>query len=125
MEMNFNLANVQGVSSSMPRLKPYEIHEVTFTNIKTERIQGKKDPDAVYDLLKVRFENSDGYYEETIFFPKESDLKRPTRQNKEGHEVEMPSSFERTMKFIAQLGTVLAPKEYEKIKLKLRKIYTN
>lgn len=116
MEMNFNLSNTQAISSSMPRLKPYEIHRVAFKDIKVERIQGKKDPDAVYEILKVRFENKDGYYEESIFFPKESDLKRPTRQNKEGHEVEMPCNFERTMTFIAQLGTVLAPAEYGKMK---------
>lgn len=114
--MNFNLSNTQAISSSMPRLKPYEIHRVAFKDIKVERIQGKKDPDAVYEILKVRFENKDGYYEESIFFPKESDLKRPTRQNKEGHEVEMPCNFERTMTFIAQLGTVLAPAEYGKMK---------
>ena len=114
--MNFNLSNTQATSSSMPRLKPYEIHRVAFKDIKVERIQGKKDPDAVYEILKVRFENKEGYYEESIFFPKESDLKRPTRQNKEGHEVEMPCNFERTMTFIAQLGTVIAPEEYGKMK---------
>ena len=36
---------------------PYEIHRVAFKDIKVERIQGKKDPDAVYEILKVRFEN--------------------------------------------------------------------
>ena len=116
MEMNFNLSHVQATSSSMPRLKPYEIHRVAFKDIKVEHIQGKKDPDAVFDILKVRFENKDGYYEESIFFPKESDLKRPTRQNAQGHEVEMPCNFERTMTFVSQLGTVIAPKEFEKAK---------
>lgn len=116
MEMNFNLSNVQAVSSSMPRLKAYEVHRVAFKDIKVEHIKGKKDPDAVFDILKVRFENNDGYYEESIFFPKESDLKRPVRTNAQGHEVESPCNFERTMAFIAQLGAVIAPKEYEKMK---------
>lgn len=116
MELNFNLSAAPAVSSSLPRLKPYQIHRVKLADIKVEQIKGKKDPDAVYDILKIRFENNEGYYEESVFFPKEGDNKRPTRQNKEGHEVEMPSSFERTMSLIAQVGTVLNPKEFEKMK---------
>lgn len=116
MELNFNLSATPSVSTSKPRLKPYEIHRVKLADVKVETLKGKKDPDAVYEILKVRFENNDGYYEESIFFPKEGDDKRPTRQNKEGHEVESPSNFERTMSFIAQLGTVIAPKEFEKLK---------
>lgn len=116
MELNFNLSAAPAVSTSKPRLKPYEIHRVKLADVKVETLKGKKDPDAVYEILKVRFENNDGYYEESIFFPKEGDDKRPTRQNKEGHEVESPSNFERTMSFIAQLGTVIAPKEFERLK---------
>lgn len=116
MELNLNLAAVPAVSTSMPRLKAYEIHKVKLVSIKVESIKGKKDPDATFDILKVRFENSEGFYEESIFFPKEGDDKRPTRQNKEGHTVEMPSNFERTMSFISQLGTVLAPAGFNKLK---------
>ena len=97
-------------------MKPYEIHRVKLADVKVETLKGKKDPDAVYEILKVRFENNDGYYEESIFFPKEGDDKRPTRQNKEGHEVESPSNIERTKTYIDQLGTVIAPKEFERLK---------
>lgn len=116
MELNFNLSATPSVSTSKPRLKPYEIHRVKLAEAKVEALKGKKDPDAVYEILKVRFENNEGYYEESIFFPKEGDDKRPTRQNKEGHEVESPSNFERTMSFIAQVGTVMNPTEFEKLK---------
>ena len=107
MELNFNLSATPSVSTSKPRLKPYEIHRVKLAEAKVETLKG---------ILKVRFENNEGYYEESIFFPKEGDDKRPTRQNKEGHEVESPSNFERTMSFIAQVGTVMNPTEFEKLK---------
>lgn len=71
MELNFNLSAAPAVSTSKPRLKPYEIHRVKLADVKVETLKGKKDPDAVYEILKVRFENNDGYYEESIFFPKE------------------------------------------------------
>lgn len=116
MELNLNLSAVPSTSSSMPKLKAYEIHRVKLANVKVETIKGKKDPDAIFEILKVRFETDKAYYEESIFFPKESDTKRPTRENKEGHTIEMPSNFERTMSFISQLGTVIAPKEFEKMK---------
>ena len=70
MELNFNLSAAPAVSTSKPRLKPYEIHRVKLADVKVETLKGKKDPDAVYEILKVRFENNDGYYEESIFFPK-------------------------------------------------------
>lgn len=109
-----NLANTSGVATGS-MLKPWNIYKVKFAGCKVETIQGKKDPEQTYTILKVRFEGAEGYFEESIFFPKESDGVRPTRTNKEGHEIEMPSSFERTTTFIAQLGNVINPEGYKKM----------
>lgn len=75
----------------------------------------KKDPNAIYDILKVRFEGEDGYYEESIFYPKEGDDKRPKYTNKDGHEYEAASSLDRTMTFIAQMAGVLNPDGFKKM----------
>ena len=116
MSFNFgSLATTQSVSNVQQRLKPWDIYPVKFVGARVERISGKKDPNAVYDILKVRFEGESGYYEESIFFPKPEDTKRPVYQNKEGHDYEGASAFERTMTFIAQVAGVLNPEGFKKM----------
>lgn len=116
MSFNFgSLATTQATSNNQQRLKPWGIYPVTFAGARVEHVQGKKDPDAVYDILKVRFEGEEGYYEESIFFPRPEDETRPKYQNREGHEYEGASNFERTMTFIAQVGSVLNPDGFKKL----------
>lgn len=115
---NFNfssLAETQATSNVQPRLKPWGIYPVKFTGARKETINGKKDPNAVYEILKVRFEGKEGYYEESIFYPKEGDDTRPTYTSKEGHEYQGASSFDRTMTFIAQVAEVLNPEGFKKM----------
>lgn len=115
-EFNFgSLATTQATSNVQQRLKPWGIYPVKFTGARKETIQGKKDPNAVYDILKVRFEGEDGYYEESIFYPKDGDDKRPTYTSKDGHEYQGASSFDRTMTFIAQVAEVLNPEGFKKM----------
>lgn len=115
-EFNFgSLATTQATSNVQQRLKPWGIYPVKFAGARKETIKGKKDPNAVYDILKVRFEGEDGYYEESIFYPKEGDEKRPTYKNKDGHEYQGASSFDRTMTFIAQVAEVLNPEGFKKM----------
>lgn len=116
MAFNFGtLATTQATSNIQRRLTPWGIYNVKFAGAKKETVSGKKDVNATYDILKVRFEGEDGYYEESIFYPKEGDDKRPTYTSKDGHEYEGASSFERTMTFIAQVARVLNPKGFEKM----------
>lgn len=116
MAFNFgSIATVQAQSSAQHMLTPWNIHSVKFAGCKVDHIKGKKDPSVTYDILKVRFENEDGYYEESIFFPKDGDDVRPTYKNKEGHDYEAPSSFERTMTFIAQFASVINPEGWTKM----------
>lgn len=110
-----SLATTQPTSSIQQHLKPWNIYKVKFVGARVETITGKKDPNATYTILKVRFEGEDGYYEESIFFPKEGDDKRPVYKNKDGHEYEGASPFERTMTFIAQVAEVLNPDGFKKM----------
>ena len=112
---DFSISGVQAQSTAAKRLKPWDIYSVKFMGCRVDHVQGKKDPNAVYDILKVRFEGKDGYFEESIFFPKETDAQRPKYTNKEGHEYEAPSSWERTKTFIAQLASVINPEGWVKM----------
>lgn len=110
-----SLATTQATSNVMHLLKPWGIYRVKFMGARKETIKGKKDPEAVYDILKVRFEGDEGYYEESIFYPKDGDDKRPLYKNKDGHEYYGASSFDRTMTFIAQVAEVLNPEGLKKM----------
>lgn len=111
--MNFGyLADTVAVSG---RLKPWGIYPVKFQGIEEREIQGKKDPSKTYKILTAKFEGENGYYNEDTFFPNEDSVKRNTYTNKEGHEVEMPSSFEQIMTYIAQLAGVLNPEGFKKM----------
>ena len=115
-EFNFgSLATTQATSNVQQRLKPWGIYPVKFSGARKETIKGKKDPNAVYEILKGRFDGADGYYEESIFYPKDGDEKRPIRTSKEGHEYQGASSFDRTMTFIAQVAEVLNPEGFKKM----------
>lgn len=114
--LNFgSLKTVQATSTTARRLKPWDIYEVTFSGCRKEVIQGKKDPEKSYEILKIRFDGEEGYYEESIFYPRNEDAERKKVTNKEGHERELPSSFERTMMLIAQVAKVVNEKGYEKM----------
>ena len=115
-EFNFgSLATTQATSNVQQRLKPWGIYPVKFSGARKETIKGKKDPNAVYEILKVRFDGADGYYEESIFYPKDGDEKCPIYTSKEGHEYQGASSFDRTMTFIAQVAEVLNPEGFKKM----------
>ena len=115
MEMNFgSLATTQATSGNK-RLKPWDIYPVKFKGVEIREITGKKDPSMTYKILTTKFEGENGYYNEDTFFPTEVSAKRNTYKNKEGHEKEMPSGFEQTMTYIAQLAGVLNPDGFKKM----------
>lgn len=116
MALNFGqLKTTQATSSTSRTLKPWNIYPVKFAGCRVDHIAGKKDPSQTYDILKIRFENEDGYFEESIFFPRDGDDERPTYQNREGHDYQTPSRFETIMTTIAQLATVLNKEGFEKM----------
>lgn len=113
---DFGFNNVQPTSSAK-RLKPWEIHKVKFMGCKFETIKGKKDPDKTYEVLKARWENANGYYEESVFGPTSAkDAERPTFERSDGTTAEVPSSVERMKIFIAQVAKTVNPDKYEKFR---------
>lgn len=115
-ELNFGaIKNIQPTAAAK-RLKPWDIYDVTFAGCRVDRIEGKKDPGKVYTILKIRFENEAGYYEESIFSPNPKDMERPKFTNKEGHEYEGPSNMEQLMAIISQLVSVVNNKVFEKFR---------
>lgn len=124
-EFNFgSLATTQATSNVQQRLKPWDIYPVKFAGARVETIQGKKDPSQTYTILKVRFDGEDGFYEESIFYPKAGDDVRPEYTSKDGHKYLGASSFDRTMTFIAQVAEVLNPEGFAKIQAASSKFKT-
>lgn len=110
MDLNITFgANENYVSSSLPMLKAYEIHDVTFDGVTYGKVQGRKDPNAEYETIKFEFKNSDGHFPITFFAPKPGDEKRGTRTNSNGHESETPSALERFQKGIGHIMASIQP----------------
>lgn len=109
--INLGFEGVQGSSMALPKLKAWQIHDVEFKGIEFSKFKGRKDPNAEYQALKVKFGNEDGTFEETKFCPKDGDEVRPENNGRQS-----PSPLENFQFFIAQLGEQLAPERYEKFK---------
>ena len=114
--MNFNtFGDLDAVASGNRRLAPWGIYKVKFMGARKDSIQGKADTSKTYDILKIRFEGEDGYYEESVFYPSDDKFfERRTFTNRDGHEYQMASNWERVQTMIAQLGTVLNKEGFEK-----------
>lgn len=121
--MNFNtFGDLDAVASGNRRLAPWGIYKVKFMGAKKDSIQGKADTSKTYDILKIRFEGEDGYYEESVFYPSDDQFfERRTFTNRDGHEYQMASNWERVQTMIAQLGTVLNKEGFEKFQAASRK----
>ena len=62
--MNFNtFGDLDAVASGNRRLAPWGIYKVKFMGARKDSIQGKADTSKTYDILKIRFEGEDGYYD--------------------------------------------------------------
>jgi hypothetical protein len=106
---------VQATAGGNRRLRPWDTYEVKFVEAKYDTIKGKKDETKTYEMLIVRFESEDGYYEERIFNPGEKGNERFENTNKEGHKYYSASPMERLRIFIAQMLTVLNPDGMKKM----------
>ena len=100
-----------GVQSAPVKLAPWRIHDVEFKGVEYSKFKGVKDPNAEYEVMKVKFANKEGFFEETVFCPKDGDEIRPKTGDKEN-----PSALERFLYFINQLGERMAPERYAKFK---------
>lgn len=103
--MSFSFSTTAGASqsTSKPKLPGNSIHRVKFESCKSEDIQGKKDADKVYKVLKFRYSNEEGYFEHTVFEPTGKDFIRQETEftNKQGNKekIPQPSNAETMMLF--------------------------
>lgn len=112
---NFGISAESAVRNTRRPLSPWNIHTVKFTGCEIREFNGKKDPSAQYKVLAINFENEDGYFSVTNFFPKEGDDVRKEFDSKNGGKVIMPSNFETLMAIVKQTAQVLNPVGFEKM----------
>ena len=107
-------SSVSAVSNSIKQLAPFAIYDVKYEKSEIVEFDGKKDPSQHYKMLRVRFSNADGYYEETIFFPTPADGEPKEYERPDGTKQKFPSNWDRIKFFMAQVMTVLNPEGYKK-----------
>ncbi len=125
--VNFSFGDIKETSAvnTSKSLKPWSIYNVVFDGIEQTTIQGKKDPDKVYNTIKMSFHCEDGQFSTNLFIPSsEDDVKRNIGTRKDGSEYEMPSHFEEFKWKLLQLVQVVNPDGYEKLKAQSAKIKT-
>lgn len=104
MAFNFgSLAQHNAEVSGGRYLRAWNIYE----NVKFEGIGDPKSGTSAngnaWTSYPFTFSCDEGTFVKNVFEPTEAQTKRPTYTNKNGHEAEMPSGFEQTMEFIAQV----------------------
>ena len=112
---NFGISAESAVRNTRRPLSAWNIHEVEFKGCEIREFDGKKDPTAHYKVLAINFENEDGYFTVTNFFPKDGDDERREYDGKNGGKVIMPSNFETLMAVVKQTAQVLNPTGFEKM----------
>ena len=112
---NFGISKESAVRTVRTQLKPWNIYDVTFIGCEIREFAGKKDPEQKYKVLDIKFENEDGYFTVTKFFPKEGDETRRKVATKNGGERELASNFEELMNIVKQTAEVLTPEGFKKM----------
>lgn len=110
---NFGISAESAVRNTRRPLSAWNIHEVEFKGCEIREFDGKKDPTAHYKVLAINFENEDGYFTVTKFFPKPGDDQRRKVKNSNGGEREMASNFEELMNIVKQTVEVLTPEGFK------------
>ena len=112
---NFGISKESAVKTVRPQLKPWNIYDVTFVGCEVREFAGKKDPSVTYKVLDIKFENEDGYFTVTKFFPKAGDDQRKEVDSKNGGKRELASNFEELMNIVKQTAEVLTPEGFKKM----------
>lgn len=115
MALNFGTLATTQTTSTSTYLRPYNIYEgVKFAGIEGP-VTGTSAQGNSWTAYDFKFECKDGNYSERIFEPTEKSTERRTVTNAQGHDSELPSDFERTMAFLAQVGNVFNPDGFKKL----------
>ncbi len=114
----FNIDNsVSSKSSVVSQLAGNKIHTVTFKGAEALELESKKDG-RKFKVLKFKFENEEGVFEDTIFEPQPGDDQRKPN-NFEG---ENPSAIEDLTAKFRHLIAALNPELDKKIEAKTKSI---
>ena len=113
--MNFAISKESAVRNVRRQLAPWNIYDVTFVGCEVREFKGTKDTSVTYQVLDIKFENEDGYFTVTRFFPKQGDDVRRKLPNKKGGEREVASNFEELMNIVKQTAEVLTPEGFKKM----------
>lgn len=107
-------SNESSISTSKnARLKPFEIHTVTFDGVEIK--EGTSKAGNAFKLLALNFSNSNGSAELTIFWPNlQTDGIREERTAQDGHTYLTPSRWDQTKTVITQTLEVLYPEGFKK-----------
>lgn len=102
--MSFSFTTTAGASQGnvTKQLEGNEIHDVIFEGCEAIDIKGVKDPSAVYKVLKLKFANKDGVFEQTYFEPRDQDFERTEtdytdKKTGELRKIPQPSNVESMM----------------------------
>jgi hypothetical protein len=112
---NFGISKESAVKTIRPQLKPWNIYDVKFMGCEVREFAGKKNPNETYKVLDIKFENEDGYFTVTKFFPKAGDDVRREVDAKNGGKRELASNFEELMNIVKQTAEVLNPEGFKKM----------
>ena len=112
---NFGISKESAVKTVRPQLKPWNIYDVKFMGCEVREFAGKKDPSVTYKVLDIKFENEEGYFTVTKFFPKAGDDVRREVDTKNGGKRELASNFEELMNIVKQTAEVLTPEGFKKM----------
>lgn len=112
---NFGISKESAVRTTKQQLKPWNIYDVKFIGCEVREFKGVKNPDATYKVLDIKFENEDGYFTVTKFFPKDGDDKRMEITTKNGGKRELASNFEELMNIVKQTAEILTPEGFKKM----------
>jgi hypothetical protein len=115
MAFNFGISAESAVRASRRQLAPWNIHNVKFMGCELREGVSKNDPSKGWKCLDVKFENEDGYYNVSLWAPKDGDDERREYDSKNGGKVIFPSNFEVLMAMIKQTAQVLNPEGFEKM----------
>jgi hypothetical protein len=119
MNFSFDITAKASQNLTQQRLPGNTVHKVTFVKCEAVDIPGVKHPGEVYKVLRFRFENENGYFEHTVFEPKEGDDQRKsiTVHDKNGNinEIEQPSNIENIMLLFKHIIDAINPEVAAKI----------
>ena len=101
MKMNFGSVAEINTTASGNYLRPWNVYKNVKFNGISEPVTGTTKDGDTWRAWDFTFTSPQGDYKERVFEPK--DENRGSYKNANGHEVELPSSFERILNMAAQL----------------------